>query len=227
MELVPALATVGGSYACYLLVWRRVRAAIGRRRGPDLPALSAYDHLALERELEALAHDATAPESGESLAVRFVAMSEARHADSLPPGPTRHAAAAAALASLRRLGDAPMRTPAWSGLEAHLETLRISLWSLEMGEVVVRRLLRRALGRHPEAPCLHLVRAHLAATLGDPSGAADHLARALYYAGSDPFYAKPIVASPYLARVRPALDAQARALLAKPESGALADPTSN
>ncbi len=210
MELVPALLTVGGSYVSYLLAWRRIRAGIGRRRGPDLQALAIYDHAGLSRELRAIA--AEDPSDLRGLTDRSVAQSQARRAEALPPGPKRDAAARACLSTLRLLGDEALRTPVWSGLAAHMEVLRLSLWSVEWGELTARRRLQKALARHPDEPALHLIRAHLAAVLGDAEGAADHLARALYYAKGEAFYARPIVASPFITRFRPALAAQARAL---------------
>jgi len=114
-----------------------------------------------------------------------------------------------------------MQGAAEAGLAAHFEVLRLSFWDLEWREMTVRRHLRRALHRYPQAPVLHLVRAHLSAVLGDGPGATDWLARALYYARGDLFYARPIAASAYVARVRPALAAQARSLLAAGATGRL------
>lgn len=208
MELVPALIIVGASYAGYLLAWRRVRAGRGRRRGPDPVAVAAFDYAALERELEGLA--AARPELRDRL---IEALQRAQLADAVPPGPARIEAAHKALASLRRVGGLALEAPGWSGLAAHLDVQRLSFWSMEEAELRARRRLRRSLARHPEAPSLHLVRAHLEASLGNVESAADQLARALYYAKGDPFYARPIVASPAMARLRPALDAQARAVL--------------
>ncbi|HWV37624.1 MAG TPA: hypothetical protein VN033_04000 [Vulgatibacter sp.] len=208
MDLIPALLIVGASYAGYLLAWRRVRAARGRRRGPDPAAVSAFDYAALERELPGLC------EARPELRDRFIeALQRARLADAAAPGPARVESALEALAALRRVREATLDAPGWSGLAAHLEVQRLSFWSLEYAELRARRWLRKALARHPDAPSLHLVRAHLEASLGNAEGAADQLARALYYAKGDPFYARPIVASPAMARLRPALDAQARAVL--------------
>ena len=208
MELIPALIIVGASYAGYLLAWRRVRAGRGRRRGPDPAAVSAFDYDALEGELEGLAQ--MRPELRDRL---IEALQRSRLADAAQPGPARVEAAHRALGALKRVQELALEAPGWSGLAAHLDVQRLSFWSLEEAELSARRRLRRALARHPEAPSLHLVRAHLEASLGNVEGAADQLARALYYAKGDPFYARPIVASPAMARLRPALDAQARAVL--------------
>lgn len=209
MELVPALITVGASYAGYLLAWRRVRAGRGRRLGPDPAAVAAFDYGALEREIDGLcaAHAAVRD-------TLIEAVQRARLADAATPGSARVEAATEALRVLRRAGDVVLEAPGWSGLSAHLEVQRLSFWTLEQAEVRARRRLRQALSRHPEAPALHLVRAHLESSLGNAEAAADQLARALYYAKGDPFYALPIVASPAVARLRPALDSQARAVLA-------------
>jgi len=209
VELGPALLVVGGSYACYLLGWRRLRAWVGQRRGPDLAALSAFDLDALSRE-EGLVAGALAPEEGGLLQAVQV---EARRAHVVAAGPKRDAAVQATLGALRQLGDAPLRSPAWTALAPHLLTLRLSLAWMELEEFAARRALRKALAVHPAAPALHLVGAHLEAKLGHPDAAVDWLARALYYANGDPFYARPIAASPYIARRRPALDLQARKLL--------------
>ncbi|WP_373047910.1 hypothetical protein [Vulgatibacter sp.] len=306
METLPALLTVAGSYAGYLLALRRVRVYRGRKAGPSLELLRRYDHVALAGELSPVraADDTTAtgprlvpvpsgpvgtlpaiwaeapwsfaaptrlaaareelllglpaeaaaqaagqgapPEAvrslftwaflhrlfgGElamareiaealrtldpgagSLVHRLLARLEAVRAE-VEPGATE-AAAAAGLEHLRRGAVRGLPAPpAEAGLVAHFEVLRLTLWELEWRELAVRRQLRRAQARHPQAPVLHLVRAHLAAVLGDGPGAADHLARALYYARGDAFYARPVAASPYLARVRPALVAEARGLL--------------
>jgi len=314
VETLPALITVAGSYAGYLLAFRRVRVARGRLARPEPAVVERYDHVALAAELEdvradddthgvgprivpvptgplgtlptawadapwsfeapsrlrsardqlllglpdaaaaeALAQDPP-PESLRSLFTwaffhrlfagelglagemaealrtldpasarlchRLLARLEAVRAELLEPGAAREAAAAAGLAHLRRAGlrteDPP---PAEAGLAAHLEVLRLSFWDLEWRELVVRRHLRRAMAVHPQAPVLHLVRAHLAAVLGDGPGATDWLARALYYARGNPFYARPIAASAYVARARPALAAQARNLLAAASPG--------
>lgn len=208
MDLFPALITVGASYAGYALAWRRVRASRGRRRGPDPDAVAAFDHAELEREIEGLAR--LEPDARADL---DEAAGRARLADAMPAGPARALGAEEALVPLRRLGGLALEAPAWSVLAAHLEVQRLSFWNQERVEWVVRRALRRALARHPDAPAPHLVRAHLEASLGNAEAAADQLARALYYARGDAFYARPIVASPAVARLRPALDAQARALL--------------
>lgn len=208
MDLFPALITVGASYAGYALAWRRVRASRGRRRGPDLEAVAVFDHDALERELPGLA--LLEPDARADL---DEAVGRARLADASPAGPARTKLAAEALVPLHRVGGLALESPTWSVLAAHLEIQSLSFWNMERAELVVRRALRRALARHPDAPGPHLVRAHLEASLGNAEAAADQLARALYYARGDAFYAKPIVASPSMARLRPALNAQARALL--------------
>lgn len=309
VEKLPALLLVVGSYAGYLLAWRRVRVARGRRQIEGAELLRHYDHAALAAELgEVCAADdtaaagprvapipvgplgalpapwaeapwtreapgrlrgardellrglpaeaaaaaavegappaairslftwaclhrlfggelAAAAECAASLVLldpgaaplghRLLARVETVRAELEKPGPAREAACTRALDHLRRGregGDLP--GPAELGLRAHLEVLRLSFWDLEWRELVARRLLRAALALHPAAPPLHLVRAELAAALGDPAGAADHLARALYYARGAPFYAGPIAAAPWVARVRPALAAEARRLLA-------------
>lgn len=307
METIPAILTVGGSYAGYLLAFRRVRVARGRRSGPEASVVERYDHVALAAELEAVAaaddtkaggdrvapvptgplgtlpapwsdapwsraapsrlaaardqlllglpdpaaaevlREPAPPESVRSLFAwavlhrlfagelalaadivealrtldagadvlchRLLARLEAVKAELAGPGPAREAACAAGLKHVRRGATPAAPGPAEAGLAAHLEVLRLSFWDLEWRELIVRRHLRRALQRYPQAPVLHLVRAHLATVLGDGPGATDWLARALYYARGDAFYARPIAASPYVARVRPALAVQARALL--------------
>lgn len=304
MEPIPALIAVGASYAAYLLGWRRVRVAQGRRKGPELRALALYDHRALARESASLGPDqamaggarlvpvpvagalgplpepwasagwnfarpsvlsesrdllllglteeaalrasSSAPSdvaslfcwafffrlfSGESeralavaeayasipgrspdVAARLLVQGLSFRAESLPPGGDREAVATRALQVWRSL-EAPCGSPALSGLRPHLEILRLGWWNLEIGEWQVRRHLRRALTKHPEAPVLHLIKAHLAAVLGEGQRAADHLAKALYYARGDSFYALPIVNSPYLSLSRPTLAARARALV--------------
>ncbi|HEY0840511.1 MAG TPA: hypothetical protein VGD74_10030 [Vulgatibacter sp.] len=214
MDLLPALITVGVSYAGYALAWRRVRASRGRRRGPEPDLVAAFDHGALEKEIPGLA----LLEPG-ARAKLDEAAGRARLADALPAGPSRALGAEEALRPLRELGGLALEAPAWSVLAAHLEIQRLSFWNHERVEWVVRRALRRALARHPDAPAPHLVRAHLEASLGNAEAAADQLARALYYARGDAFYARPIVASPAMARLRPALVSQARALLESSAEG--------
>lgn len=145
---------------------------------------------------------------------RLGARLDAVRAELADGGQSIEAACASGMRHLRRAArSADERGPAEAGLAAHFEILRLSFWDLEFRELAARRHLRRALARHPQAAILHLIRAHLSAVLGDGAGATDHLARALYYARGDRFYAGPIAASAYVARVRPALAAEARGIV--------------
>lgn len=311
MEPVPALVAVGASYIAYLLGWRRIRVAQGRRKGPALQALARYDHRALAVELaatlapanleaagsrivpiptgtplgpmpepwatapwafakpsaladardalllgvveEAVTRSTGAPaalvaslfgwafcfrvfsgEADRALAVanayaalpghrgdvanRLLAQAHSLFAEGLGPGREREVQATLGLARWKAL-EKPSASPALSGLGPHLEILRLGWWNLEIGEWTTRRRLRRALSRFPDAPVLHLIRAHLAASLGEGQRAADHLAKALYYARGDTFYARPIVESPWLSFSRPTLAARARGLLKEERDG--------
>ena len=82
--------------------------------------------------------------------------------------------------------------------------------------------LRRAAEGARAPACFHHALAHAAALVGQQDESVDELARALYYAQADPFYARPILESPYVARVRPALVAECREHLRA--SAAPADP---
>lgn len=312
METLQAFLTVGGAWAGWLLIWRRVRVARGRRAGPAIEAVGRYDHVALAEELvpllqgddtradgarrvepaggmigslpgawadapwaferpdrladardallagEAeLAADRAAgaprpsihslfvwaflhhlfsgelafaeatiaglrradPEAGR-LAHRLEARLQVVRAELAPPGLARESACSAGARALRAAAVSARRGagPAEAGLLAHFQVLRLSFWDLELREVAARRHLRRALVHHPQAAVLHLVLAHLEAMLGAGEDATDHLARALYYARGDRFYARPIAASPWIARMRPALAAEARGILEEPEA---------
>lgn len=206
MELGQALLIVSGSYISYLLVWRRIRAVVGRARGPDLGALGAFDVDALVEESELVSRTAGPEAAGLIQEIQIAA----RRVQAMSDGLKRRAAAEEGLRAFRRLGASTSAAPTWSVLGAHFLVVRLSLLGMEWGEVVARRELRRALSLWPDSAPGHLVRAHLEAWLGHGEAAADHLARALFYAKGDPFYARPIVASPCIARLRPALDQQAR-----------------
>lgn len=307
METLPALLTVGGSYAGYLLAWRRVRIARRRRLLADVDRLATYDHRALAADLADLleADDTTAegptvaphpggpigelpagwlaspwhaarpsrlaaardellvgrvesaiaaaagappaairslftwgflmrlfggdlglaeevaerlPEADPgavALRERLLARLEAVRAELAPAGEARVARCAAGMRRLRRarqLGARP--TAAEIGLAAHFEVLRLTLWDLEWRTFRARRLLRRGLRMAPHAPWLHLVAAHLDASLGDGAGAADQLARALYYGRGDRFYARTVARLGFVGSVRPALLLEARSILA-------------
>lgn len=147
------------------------------------------------------------------LGARLSAQVLARRAELLPQGTERVKLCEEALEDCRRAGaGARMAPPGLAGLAAHLETLGISVWTLEIAAFRVRRRLDRIERRAPHAPFVHLTRAHLAALLGDGESAMEHLARALYHARGEAFYARVIGGSSYVERVRPSLSARARSL---------------
>jgi hypothetical protein len=190
-----AALAAGHPAAASLFAW----ASLARLFAGELAAA-----LEVARALPAAAPDA-AP-----VAARLAAQVLARAVEVTPPGPDRAAALREALAAARAAGGgAPDAPPALVGLAAHLRLLGISPFTLETTQLVVGRSLQRALARPPDAPYLHLCRAHLAAALGEGEAAALHLARALYYARGERFYARAVRGSGWLARHRPALFAGA------------------
>jgi hypothetical protein len=164
------------------------RAAIARGDRPDVPdaerrGLLAWACLArlFAGDAEGAAACARALQDADAgLAARLEAQVLARRVELLPEGEERRALCEAALASCRAAGLARAGAPVGlAGLAAHLETLRIDVWTLEIGALRVRRALDRIERRAPHAPFVHLTRAHLAAMLGDGEAATEHLARAL------------------------------------------------
>lgn len=147
-----------------------------------------------------------------ALARRLLAWVEARRAEE-DRGPTGDEAAARALMHLDLLGDAVLETPAWAALPVHLALLRRSWLRLEWDLFDAGRRLKAAEGKHGESAIVHLLRAHRAAALGDVNHAADHLARALYHGRHDPYFAAPVLCLEGLEALRPALFAEARAIL--------------
>lgn len=89
--------------------------------------------------------------------------------------------------------------------------------SLLFEEIVlfqVDRAIRKGLSENRSSPLLYYELAHCCLWRGRTEEAVEHLARALYFAGRDPFYARPILDSPEVARLKPALVRQARTRLA-------------
>jgi hypothetical protein len=147
-----------------------------------------------------------------ALARRLLAWIEARRAEE-DRGPGGDEAAARALMHLDLVGDALFETPAWAAFPVHLALLRRSWLRLEWDLFDAGRRLKAAAAKHRESAIVHLLRAHRAAALGDVNQAADHLARALYHGRHDPYFAAPVLCLDGLEALRPALFAEARALL--------------
>jgi hypothetical protein len=128
----------------------------------------------------------------------------------------RAGARRAVLSALARAEGSRESSAGLSYLSAHLRlawlTDEINLEQSALGTLV---RLRRALRRFGERPCLHYAKAHAEALLGRHEEALDELGRALYFSQGDPFYARPILECPFVARERPALFAQCRALAEK------------
>jgi hypothetical protein len=75
----------------------------------------------------------------------------------------------------------------------------------------VDRAIRKGLSENRSSAMLYYELAHCCLWRGRTDEAVDHLARALYFAGGDPFYARPILDAPEIARIKPALVRQAQA----------------
>ncbi len=71
--------------------------------------------------------------------------------------------------------------------------------------------LRKGLSQNSSSPLLFYELAHCCLWRSRQDEAIDHLARALFFSGGSSFYTRPILESPVIARIKPALVKQARA----------------
>jgi hypothetical protein len=159
-------------------------------------------------------------ETGPTIAAKLVAYCSLLQADRAQlrgDGGVAYATAARARATLREMGSRASDADLSSRyLDVHLQLAhQTNGWNLEYSVFTATRFLRHAIRDLGHAPCLYLSLALGAASAGRSEDAVDELGRAIYYAQGDWLYAELAAEDDYVARVRPALAAQCRSLLAE------------
>lgn len=166
---------------------------------------------------QAIAIAEAVDESSPALAAKLAAYAQIERCDrAVARGSGREAyrAAAQAVRALERAGarhsDADLSS---RYLCVYLKLMHLTnAWNLELGAFAAVRRLRRAIRDAGHAPCLYLLLAYARAVSGRSEDAVDELGRAIYYARGDAFYAAPALEDEFVAKLRPALVAQCRAL---------------
>lgn len=179
-------------------------------------AVSLASHFTVVRLLEGdlegaerLADSIDAPQARLASAAISLARAERYRATRDEAASLREAAKAErkATAVRRELPDSPGPDSVLLHVQLGWKTHALNLeWSVAMAQHRLRRLLHR----FEDTPQLHLAQAWAHALVGEHEAALDALGRALYFSRGDPFYARAVMESPFVARSRPALLAQCR-----------------